>query len=329
MSENFDPTQSESSGKRARDADREQVMGLLDGALADGQLDGFEHRERVARALRSGTLGELGATVADLQVATPTFLLPPVQPPTPPAPAVAPPPRPAPPAAPRLAAPTPAGPSSGGTGSDRTTSTVASMLAAAAVVIILIVIGANVGKSDDTGVGPLGAKPGFTMCDGDGKNCKDENGRSVPDMPRDQPPIDGVALVGNPMASTNVRKAYESMVTALAPTSVISLSVTKWSANAEVVRADDPSRSQKWTLSGGVWKYAPYDRGNADAPGFAPTAMNLDRITAAIADAPGITRAVREPTSVEFAASAVTIAYSGPNDASPTLILAPDGTVVD
>lgn len=283
----------------------------------------------MTRALRSGTLGELGATVADLQVPTPTFLLPPVQSPTPPAPAAAPPRRPAPESAPRPATPVSPGPSSAGTGADRTTSTVASLLAAAAFAIILIVIVANVGQSDDTGVGPLGAKPGFTMCDGEGKNCKDENGKSVPDMPRDKPPIDGVALVGNPMASTNVRKAYESMVTALAPTSVISLSVTKWGANAEVIRADDPSRSQKWTLSGGAWKYAPYDRGKADVPGFAPAAMNLDRITAAIADAPGIARAEREPTSVDFTPSSVTITYNGQSGSSATLILAPDGTVVD
>lgn len=40
MSENFDQAHSESLAKRARDADREEVMGLLDGALADGQLTG-------------------------------------------------------------------------------------------------------------------------------------------------------------------------------------------------------------------------------------------------------------------------------------------------
>lgn len=328
MSENLDPAQSELRNKRARDADRDHVMGLLDGALADGQLDGFEHRERVARALQSATLGELGATLADLQVATPNFLLPPVQPAVP-RPVVAP---KAPPTVPTGRRPMPAPPVPAATpptsGTDQTTRTVASLLAAAAFAVVLIVIIANIGGNEDTTSNPFGAKSYVTFCDGDGKNCKDGDGRSVPDLPRDKPPIDGVALVGNPMASTNVRKAYESMVSALAPTSVISLTVTQWSADAVVIRPDDPSQTQRWTLSGGAWKYSAYDRGKIDVPNFAPTTMNLDRITAAIADAPGIARTAREPTSVEFTPTAVTIQYTGPSDSSPTLILTPGGTVV-
>jgi len=321
MSENLDPAQSELRNKRARDADRDQVMGLLDGALADGQLDGFEHRERVARALQSGTLGELGATVADLQVATPTFLVPAPKPPAP-----------VPTEESALASepePDDAEGESPLPDPPDVSKVIASVIAGIAFLIVGAVIVSSFSSSDEPRrTSPWGGGALVTMCDGDGKNCKDGNGRSVPDLPRDKPPIDGVALVGNPMASTNVRKAYESMVSALAPTSVISLTVTKWSADAVVIRPDDPSQTQKWTLSGGAWKYSAYDRGKIDVPNFAPTTMNVDRITAAIADAPGIARTAREPTSVEFTPTAVTIQYTGPNDSSPTLILTPDGTVV-
>ncbi len=44
---------------RARDADRDEVCRILDGALAEGQLTGQEHRERVAAATLATTLGEL------------------------------------------------------------------------------------------------------------------------------------------------------------------------------------------------------------------------------------------------------------------------------
>jgi hypothetical protein len=60
-----------SSRTRARDADRTATCGALDAALADGQLDGAEHRERTATALRAKTLGELAALVDDLQLGRP------------------------------------------------------------------------------------------------------------------------------------------------------------------------------------------------------------------------------------------------------------------
>ena len=56
---------------RARDADRSALCSALDAAFADGQLDGAEHRERTAAALRAKTLGELRALAHDLQVAEP------------------------------------------------------------------------------------------------------------------------------------------------------------------------------------------------------------------------------------------------------------------
>ncbi|MGD9525928.1 DUF1707 SHOCT-like domain-containing protein [Pseudonocardia sp.] len=56
------------SRTRARDADRSSVCSALDAAFADGQLDGAEHRERTAAALRARTLGELRGLVEDLQV---------------------------------------------------------------------------------------------------------------------------------------------------------------------------------------------------------------------------------------------------------------------
>jgi hypothetical protein len=59
------------SRTRARDADRSSVCSALDAAFADGQLDGAEHRERTAAALRATTLGELHALVGDLQLTSP------------------------------------------------------------------------------------------------------------------------------------------------------------------------------------------------------------------------------------------------------------------
>ncbi len=61
---------------RAKDGDRNDICQVLDGALADGQLSGFEHRERVAQATRATTLGELRALVADLQVTSSPVRLP-------------------------------------------------------------------------------------------------------------------------------------------------------------------------------------------------------------------------------------------------------------
>jgi len=60
-----------SSRTRARDADRTATCTALDHALGDGQLDGAEHRERTATALRATTLGELAALVDDLQLSRP------------------------------------------------------------------------------------------------------------------------------------------------------------------------------------------------------------------------------------------------------------------
>lgn len=66
---------------RARDADRNALCNALDTAYAEGQMDGAEHRERTATALRATTLGELKALVADLQLERPIALLPPDRPP--------------------------------------------------------------------------------------------------------------------------------------------------------------------------------------------------------------------------------------------------------
>ncbi|MEU7813248.1 DUF1707 domain-containing protein [Pseudonocardia sp. NPDC049154] len=65
---------------RARDADRNALCNALDTAYAEGQMDGGEHRERTATALRATTLGELKALVADLQLERPIALLPPDRP---------------------------------------------------------------------------------------------------------------------------------------------------------------------------------------------------------------------------------------------------------
>lgn len=52
---------------RARDADRDAVCRVLDTALADGQLTGEEHRQRVAAATSAATLGDLDDLTTDLQ----------------------------------------------------------------------------------------------------------------------------------------------------------------------------------------------------------------------------------------------------------------------
>ncbi|MGV9336976.1 DUF1707 SHOCT-like domain-containing protein [Nocardia sp. NPDC003726] len=53
---------------RARDTDRADVCGLLDAALADGQLTADEHAARTARAMRAKSFGQLDALIGDLQI---------------------------------------------------------------------------------------------------------------------------------------------------------------------------------------------------------------------------------------------------------------------
>lgn len=53
---------------RATDGDRNDICQALDAALSDGQLSAEEHRERVSRATKATTLGELESLVGDLQV---------------------------------------------------------------------------------------------------------------------------------------------------------------------------------------------------------------------------------------------------------------------
>jgi len=55
---------------RASDADREAVADRLRNAAADGRLLAHELEERVARALRARTYGELDSVVADLPAAS-------------------------------------------------------------------------------------------------------------------------------------------------------------------------------------------------------------------------------------------------------------------
>jgi hypothetical protein len=55
-------------GIRARDTDRADVCGLLDAALADGQLTADEHAARTAKAMRAMSFGELDDVVGDLQI---------------------------------------------------------------------------------------------------------------------------------------------------------------------------------------------------------------------------------------------------------------------
>jgi hypothetical protein len=54
-------------GTRARDSDRSDACQVLDSALAEGQLSGEEHRQRVSAATNAATLGELQSLIADLQ----------------------------------------------------------------------------------------------------------------------------------------------------------------------------------------------------------------------------------------------------------------------
>ncbi|WP_280497760.1 DUF1707 SHOCT-like domain-containing protein [Nocardia asiatica] len=56
------------SGIRARDTDRADVCGLLDTALAEGQLTESEHAARTAKAMRAASFGELDALIGDLQI---------------------------------------------------------------------------------------------------------------------------------------------------------------------------------------------------------------------------------------------------------------------
>lgn len=58
-------------GKRPRDADRERITAILDAALADGQINGLEHRERLSRVFQARTLERLETEIADLQRAEP------------------------------------------------------------------------------------------------------------------------------------------------------------------------------------------------------------------------------------------------------------------
>lgn len=53
--------------KRARDADRDQIVDAIESAFVDGQLTDAEREERVTQALRAKTLGELRSLVRDLQ----------------------------------------------------------------------------------------------------------------------------------------------------------------------------------------------------------------------------------------------------------------------
>ncbi|MGV9336975.1 DUF1707 SHOCT-like domain-containing protein [Nocardia sp. NPDC003726] len=52
---------------RARDLDRAAASGLLDAAYAEGQLGADEYHDRIAQAAAAKTLGELAALTADLQ----------------------------------------------------------------------------------------------------------------------------------------------------------------------------------------------------------------------------------------------------------------------
>ncbi|MBF6213541.1 DUF1707 domain-containing protein [Nocardia puris] len=53
---------------RARDSDRADVCGLLDAALADGQLTAAEHAARTETAMRATSFGQLDPLIADLQI---------------------------------------------------------------------------------------------------------------------------------------------------------------------------------------------------------------------------------------------------------------------
>ena len=56
------------AGIRARDSDRADACGLLDAALADGQLSASEHASRTSTAMRAKTFDELERLIGDLQI---------------------------------------------------------------------------------------------------------------------------------------------------------------------------------------------------------------------------------------------------------------------
>jgi hypothetical protein len=56
------------AGLRARDSDRADACGLLDAALADGQLSASEHASRTATAMKAKTFDELDRLIGDLQI---------------------------------------------------------------------------------------------------------------------------------------------------------------------------------------------------------------------------------------------------------------------
>ncbi|MGW5387551.1 DUF1707 SHOCT-like domain-containing protein [Nocardia sp. NPDC003963] len=53
---------------RARDSDRADICGLLDTALAEGQLTAGEHEQRTAAAMQAKTFGDLDTLIDDLQI---------------------------------------------------------------------------------------------------------------------------------------------------------------------------------------------------------------------------------------------------------------------
>ncbi len=65
------PHDVDASVTRARDIDRVSVMGMLDNALMDGQLDYIEHSRRVTVVGEATTMGELASITADLQPSEP------------------------------------------------------------------------------------------------------------------------------------------------------------------------------------------------------------------------------------------------------------------
>ncbi|MGW4364742.1 DUF1707 SHOCT-like domain-containing protein [Nocardia takedensis] len=58
----------ESTRLRARDTDRADVCGVLDAALADGQLSASEHAARTESAMRAESFGDLDRLITDLQI---------------------------------------------------------------------------------------------------------------------------------------------------------------------------------------------------------------------------------------------------------------------
>ncbi|MFD7457212.1 MULTISPECIES: DUF1707 SHOCT-like domain-containing protein [unclassified Streptomyces] len=57
---------------RVSDRDRDQVLGVLTKALAEGRLEQEEHAHRAAGALRARTAGDLAVLTADLPAPAPT-----------------------------------------------------------------------------------------------------------------------------------------------------------------------------------------------------------------------------------------------------------------